>query len=601
MPSVIAPLAGAGPETVVWRMAYPLRVHVDRKWLYAAWQDALFDDVRRTVKLEPGGWVRFDRLLNVFAHKKWVALTGVSALTVRVTYRGGAARFAVMTYDGVTSRLVTAVGLPPAEAGSSVEIPLPPHLAYSDLMFFHLDAEAATELEDIEIVTRARPVNAVRPAVVITTFNRQAEVEEQIGELEALSDRELDYHVFVVDNGRNLELARRYRNTTVVASPNLGGAGGFTRGLLEVQEAGGFTHALFMDDDAYCHPEALLRAVAVLRYAGDPRLAFAGAMHYLHRPEQQYELGGRLASYGAASIRMDAIVNDLPSLYENERCEKPQYGAWWCFLFPLKAARTLPFPFFVRGDDITFSLQNRFTLETLPGLVAWQPSFDDKIGASVEYLAHRSYLAMPLIARRPEWTSASVVAGARACFLRELEGLRYPLAEAICQALEDVLTGPSFWANSANTVARLEGLSKLEAEFTERSFLPNWGYLPAGTPMRLWLRPLYRLIGRWNVPPWLCVRRIPLVDRLSPQPGLAFLRKGVIYTAPNATRRMSCVRDPAWRRRLERRFKALTAEYAARFDDLSADYAACGLQSREAWDARLERSAPERSLAHTPL
>jgi len=601
MASVIAPLAGAGPETVVWRLAYPLRVHVDRKWLYAAWGDVTFDDARRTLRLKEGGWIRFDRLLNVFAHKKWVALTGVSALTVRVTYRGGDARFAIMTFDGVTTRLVSASVLPQVEETGAVEIALPSHLGYSDLLFFHLDADDETELDDIEIVTRARPANPVRTAVVITTFNRPEEVEEQVGELEALADREFDYHVFVVDNARNLELGRRYRNTTVVDSPNLGGAGGFTRGLLEAQEAGGFTHALFMDDDAYCHPETLLRAAAVLRYAGDPRLAFAGPMHYLHAPERQYELGGKIAPYGVSSIRMDTDVNDLGSLTANERSEKPHYGPWWCFLFPLKAVRSLPFPFFVRGDDITFSLQNPFTIETLPGLVAWQPSFDDKIGASVEYLAHRSYLAMPLIAPRPEWTKSSVVAGVRACFFRELEGLRYPLAEAICQALEDVLTGPSFWANSANTRARMEGLSQLEAEFTRRSFLPNWGYLPAHTPMRKELRPLYKLLGRWNLPPWLCRRRVALVDRLSPQPGLAFLRPGVIYTAPNSPRRMSCRRDPAWRRRLERRFAKLAAEYAARFDELSTDYANSGLQSREAWNARLERTEPERSLAHSPL
>jgi len=601
MSSIVAPLAGAGPETVVWRLAYPLRVHVDRKWLYAAWGDMTFDDARRRMRLKKGGWIRFDRLLNVFPHKKWVALTGVSALTVRVSYRGGDARFAVMTYDGITTRSVTAIVLPHADETAAVEVALPPHLAYSDLLFFHLDAEDETELHTIEIVTRARPVNPVRPAVVITTFNRPAEVEEQAGELEALAERGLDYHVFVVDNGRNLKFARRYRATTVVDSTNLGGAGGFTRGLLEAQDAGGFTHALFMDDDAYCHPEALMRAVAVLRYAADPRLAFTGAMHYLHEPEKQYELGGKLAPYGVESVRMDAHVNDLGSMWANERCKKPHYGAWWCFLFPLKAVRTLPFPFFVRGDDITFSLQNRFTLETLPGLVAWQPSFDDKIGASVEYLAHRSYLAMPLIAPQPEWTKASILAGVREWFFRELEGLRYPLAEAICQALEDVLTGPSFWANSANTRARMEGLAKLEAEFTERSFLPDWGFLPAGTPMRKELRPLYRLFGRWNLPMALCRRRVALIDRMSAQPGMAFLRPGIVYTAPGSERRMSCKRDPRWRRRLERRFARLTAEYAARFDELPAEYAASGLQSREAWDARLERTGAERSVANSPL
>jgi hypothetical protein len=300
---------------------------------------------------------------------------------------------------------------------------------------------------------------------------------------------------------------------------------------------------------------------------------------------------------------MDVNTSEIPALHANETAPKPDYGAWWCFLFPVSAVEVLPFPFFVRGDDIAFSLQNRFKLETLPGLVAWQPSFEFKIGPPVEYLVHRSFLTMPLLAPRPQWSKASILAGVRAAFDLEVDGLRYPIAEAICRALEDVMTGPSVWLNTANTTARMQELADLDKAFSARSFLPDWGHLPPGTGTRLVIRLLRKVLGDANIPARLCPRRPALTNNMGPARGQAFLRRGMIYHAPDGSRTMSCVRDWRWRRRLERRFGELLAEYEDRFDELARAYAAARepLQSAMAWRERLGMSQPERSLANTAV
>ena len=57
----------------------------------------------------------------------------------------------------------------------------------------------------------------------------------------------------------------------IVTNPNLGGAGGFARGLWEHRRRGQATHVLFMDDDVAFEPEVIARTVAFLRFAADPR------------------------------------------------------------------------------------------------------------------------------------------------------------------------------------------------------------------------------------------------------------------------------------------------------------------------------------------
>ena len=286
---------------------------------------------------------------------------------------------------------------------------------------------------------------------------------------------------------------------------------------------------------------------------------------------------------------MNVDTNNLRSLRDNDLDKPPNYGAWWCFIFPLASVKTLPFPFFVRGDDITFSMQNRFRLETWPGLVAWQPSFEYKIGASTEYLVHRSFLAMPLLSGAFTWKKAAVVNGIRHAFAMEIDGLRYPIAEAICAALEDVLTGPSFWLNVGNTTARMQQLARTEAAFTARSHLPGWTFRPEGATDSRNMQRLIARLGKLNLPIRLAWRGPVLSNQMYPKPGQAAFRKGVIYYPPDGGRVLSCARDWRWRNRVEARFEQLIAEYESDFESLGERYAEQqeALQSDEAWRERL--------------
>ena len=75
----------------------------------------------------------------------------------------------------------------------------------------------------------------------------------------------------------------------MVPNPNLGGAGGFARGLWEHRRRGRATHVLFMDDDVAFEPEILARTVALLRFARRADLCIAGSMMRMDRPQIQFE------------------------------------------------------------------------------------------------------------------------------------------------------------------------------------------------------------------------------------------------------------------------------------------------------------------------
>ena len=132
----------------------------------------------------------------------------------------------------------------------------------------------------------------------ITTFNRQEYVRKTVHNvLDLVSNSEAlngKVRVLVVDNAQNVTFdAATDAPLTVIPNGNLGGAGGFARGLIELRKAGWATHVLFMDDDITLEPEAIVRTMSLFAYAKDARLCVHGAMLSEERPWLQFEAGSQ--------------------------------------------------------------------------------------------------------------------------------------------------------------------------------------------------------------------------------------------------------------------------------------------------------------------
>lgn len=430
-------------------------------------------------------------------------------------------------------------------------------------------------------------------AISITTFRREADVARTVaricGFLEGeggamLAGMGARAHLFVVDNGQSVSLPAHPR-LTLIPNANLGGAGGFARGLAAAQD-GGFSHCLFMDDDAAFQMESLVRTLAFLRLARSPRAAVAGAMISAERPWAMWENGAVFDR----SCRPQFLGTDLRDPDEVAAMElaasapKPPgfYGGWWYFAFPLAHVRHYPFPFFVRGDDISFSLAHDFDTVTLPGVVSFQEDFATKESPQTLYLDLRNHLHHHLVHPKLDIGALRTARIALWFIARSLVRMHYDSAEAQLLSWADVMQGPGFFAGNADMTAKRPQVAAL---IRTEAWQPLGGDAPVAAPYREPGPVLTRLckltLNGHLVPGWRLFARdrvIMIAERglLWPSWGLAqaiYVDRagGRSYTVRHDKRRFMALGGRALRLlwRWMRLYPGLKRAYRASYGDLA--------------------------------
>ena len=122
---------------------------------------------------------------------------------------------------------------------------------------------------------------------------------------------------------------------------------------------------------------------------------------------------------------------------------RPDYGGWWLFAFPLRELQHYPFPFFVRGDDVFFSLGNRFEIRTMNGIACLGESFRVKHGPLTAYLDGRYHLVHALMRERGRARMLRRLISNQ--FFKPLLGYHYASARAFTLAMRHVAQGPRFF------------------------------------------------------------------------------------------------------------------------------------------------------------
>ncbi len=208
----------------------------------------------------------------------------------------------------------------------------------------------------------------------------------------------------------------------------------------------------------------------LLAYATDPKTAIAGAMISEQHRWAIWE-NGALFHSRCQPLHMGTDLRNLSEMIEMEnQATRPVpdtfYGGWWYFAFPLAQAEHLAFPFFVRGDDVSFSLANDFNILTLNGVVSFQESFTEKESPQTWYLDLRSHMAHHLSLPQLDVGPRGVLKIALWFFLRNLPRMHYDTLAAINLAMEDVMQGPAFFDENADMASRrgdLKALTQQEA------------------------------------------------------------------------------------------------------------------------------------------
>lgn len=138
--------------------------------------------------------------------------------------------------------------------------------------------------------------------------------------------------VFVSDNAHTLDIDKISTDKVhIVQNKNVGGAGGFTRGMIEimnVREQKEITHILVMDDDVRIEPESMYRTCTLLSCLKEQyKDAFVGgAMLRLDRQYQQVESGGVWNSGNLISLKSGLNLQEVEPILYNEIEEGVQFN-----------------------------------------------------------------------------------------------------------------------------------------------------------------------------------------------------------------------------------------------------------------------------------
>jgi galactofuranosylgalactofuranosylrhamnosyl-N-acetylglucosaminyl-diphospho-decaprenol beta-1,5/1,6-galactofuranosyltransferase len=433
---------------------------------------------RQRLVVHAGSEVTMDTYFGRFPASYWQRWTVVGATDVEVTATGSG-RISIVASDSdgetrtVAARDVTGL------RGESVTLSAPLD-KFVDGGFMW--AQFSTGDEDL-VVERLRwtvePPRRVRPtAVVICTFNRADDCTKTLqslgGDAEALDVLDA---VYVVDQGSDTVESRpafgdietsldgrlRY-----IRQPNLGGAGGFGRGMYEVTEAARVTkdaeHAnvLVMDDDVLCEPEIAIRLTAFANRTPNPTIVGGQMLRLLH--PTRLIAGAEYADFGQlkpgrvvttalddADLLGEEIDEDgIPTgkINRGDRRVDADYNAWWSCLIPAEVVAKigLPLPLFFQWDDVEYGYRARkagFPTVTLPGAGLWHADFDWKDADKWnEYFAVRNSIIVSALHAEIDPKTTTRVLTSRVS--RYLLTMQYGLAATILKGVEDFLRGPDF-------------------------------------------------------------------------------------------------------------------------------------------------------------
>lgn len=358
--------------------------------------------------------------------------------------------------------------------------------------------EAGAKISDVRYVVPKSAIKRDIPTdLVICSYNRPVDCARTVATLaEDLPALERVRTIRVVDQGEQhpadeadfiwaKEILGERLN--VVHQPNLGGAGGFSRGMRDATAAGDCM-VLLTDDDIRPEPETTLRLSALAVCAEKPMLLGA-QMLFLFNPTSLFRTG---ETYNWKALTVEE--NDPKFGYADVDVRKyhqlrrlgVDYNAWWTCLVPSEVIKKigLALPLFFQYDDIDYGFRAAkagYPTDTIPGAAVWHADFYWKdIENAAQYFGLRNSLIAATM--HGDVTAKDMVNVASRRILSNLVSMRYGLAWTQMEAVRDLLRGPEVLKNaSQGDFARISAGRK---NFPETELLPMHE-MPGGlTPVR---------------------------------------------------------------------------------------------------------------------
>lgn len=411
----------------------------------------------QTVSMDSSGWVHFDTYFNGFIKNKWSKYTKLKNLYLELELEGNV-RITLLNKFRERDGLVTNKRLDEIEVNyptrKTLKIPFKQFdeagmytfslYAISDGCIFYGGCYG-TEIEPEEI-------SEVNLAICICTFKREQFIKRNVANLEKafLSDNKPDLpghlHIFISDNGKTLSDVSNSPNVHIFPNKNVGGAGGFTRCLIEVLNRPELkiTHALMMDDDIVLDPQVIQRTFAFLSILL-PKFQDAflgGAMLRLDKQYIQTESGAVWNAGSLLSRKANLNLSTCEGCLYNDVVESCDYNAWWYCVTPMKyvTPANLPMPIFIRGDDVEYGLRNTEHLILLNGICVWHEPFENKYSSMMYYYIFRNRLIDNAV-RSIDYPIKRVIKDLTDQWTCEIRLCRYKNAHLLIDGVLDFLKG----------------------------------------------------------------------------------------------------------------------------------------------------------------
>jgi len=441
---------------------------------------------RDAVTLEPSAFASGNTYFGRFPASYWQRFTEATEVVVELTVSGsGQLYLGASDYQGSPRRVAARAVVHAAAEVVRLTAALDRFLDGGALWLdFETEPGQTLTVRDVRWTVDAPP--RVRPtAVTICTMNRADDclatlqaIAADLGSLETL------HRVYVADQGTDLVDSRPGFASVALElgaklhylrQPNLGGAGGFTRGLYE---AGPDVNVLFMDDDVLLEPDLIVRLTAFANRTTSPVIVGGQMLNLLH--PHQLHIGAEYAELNAlqpgvpvphAFDTADLLGVDRHSgePRRQERRLDAGYNGWWSCLIPAEVVQAVgyPLPFFFQWDDAEYSYRARahgFPTVTLPGAGVWHADFGWKDWDEWHrYFNLRNSIITAAL--HSPFDTTVVIRVLLAQLVRYLLGMQYGLAATLIKAVEDFLEGPEILHDGG--VAAMREIRELRAQYPE--------------------------------------------------------------------------------------------------------------------------------------
>ncbi|BDZ45913.1 glycosyltransferase [Naasia aerilata] len=447
--------------------------------------------------------VSFGTYFNAFPTSYWRRWTTLEGITLRVRTSGEGQ---ILLYRSNARGVVQRVDSVSVSGDNTAEFELD-FAFFTDGGWYWFDLAAEEQDFALEEAGWYAPAGSSptrgrsgTTSVAITTLNRGeycAKLLADIGsrpDVLALVDR-----VFVVDQGSEkikdaagfaLAQERLGAKLRVIEQANIGGSGGFARGMFETLEAGESDNVLLLDDDIAIEPESIRRALKFGDYLTAPAIV-GGHMFDMYDKSHLLAFAEGVERWNfmwgpITPPGHDFATSNLRQTRWLHRRVDADYNGWWMSMIPVEVLREtgLSLPVFIKWDDAEYSLraaERGFPTVTLPGAAVWHISWVDKDDSQdwqAFYHARNRLVAALLHSPFPK--GGGLTRANLALDLKHLLSMQYFAAAARAEAYRSVLAGPESLFAELGT--RLPKVRELASRFPDGVPIRDKNALPVVRP-----------------------------------------------------------------------------------------------------------------------